>query len=136
MVEADARGIPSHGVNRLDLYCDELRRGCVDPAAVPEVVSDAAAVALVNGKNAQGPVVGKFCMDLAIEKAKTVGCAWVVCNNSNHYGIAVRLHFNDSQSSKQIDNFELHAAGMVCNDGFSTRNDWHVNDRTSFEWTS
>lgn len=88
-MQADARGIPSHGVNRLDLYCDELRRGAVDPHATPVVVSDAAAVALVDGKNAQGPAVGKFCMDLAIEKAKLAGCAWVVCNNSNHYGIAV-----------------------------------------------
>ena len=86
---SDVRGIPSHGVNRLDLYCDELKRGAVDPHGKPEVVSDALAVALVDGHNAQGPVVGKFCMDLAIEKAKSVGCAWVVCKNSNHYGIAV-----------------------------------------------
>jgi LDH2 family malate/lactate/ureidoglycolate dehydrogenase len=64
----------------------------VDPHGKPAIASDAPAVALVDGHNAQGPVVGKFCMDLAIEKAKSVGCAWVVCKNSNHYGIAVRPH--------------------------------------------
>mmetsp|Transcript_19385 Transcript_19385/g.50377 ORF Transcript_19385/g.50377 Transcript_19385/m.50377 type:complete len:390 (-) Transcript_19385:534-1703(-) len=88
LVQADERNIPSHGVNRLDLYCDELRRGAVDAKAEPKVASDAPSVALVDGQNAQGPVVGKFCMDLAILKAKATGCAWVVCNNSNHYGIA------------------------------------------------
>eukprot|EP00041_Stephanoeca_diplocostata_P014102 m.253218 g.253218 ORF g.253218 m.253218 type:complete len:380 (-) comp19580_c0_seq2:377-1516(-) len=88
LVLADLRDINSHGVNRLDLYCDELKRGAVSTSAKPTIASEAASVALVDGKNAQGPVVGKFCMDLAIAKAKETGCAWVVCNNSNHYGIA------------------------------------------------
>ena len=53
--QADLRGVYSHGVNRLDLYCDELRRGAVDASATPVVVSDAAGIALVDGNNAQGP---------------------------------------------------------------------------------
>uniref|UniRef100_A0A0N4XBP5 Malate dehydrogenase n=1 Tax=Haemonchus placei TaxID=6290 RepID=A0A0N4XBP5_HAEPC len=35
-----------------------------------------------------GPVVGNFCMDLAIKKAKDVGIACVSAKGSNHYGIA------------------------------------------------
>jgi LDH2 family malate/lactate/ureidoglycolate dehydrogenase len=35
-----------------------------------------------------GPVVGDFCMKLAIEKAKNVGIGIVTAKRSNHYGIA------------------------------------------------
>lgn len=38
LVAADLRGISSHGVNRLELYCDELTRGAVDPNALPVLV--------------------------------------------------------------------------------------------------
>ena len=33
-------------------------------------------------------VVGKFAMEIAIQKAKETGVGWVVARNSNHYGIA------------------------------------------------
>jgi len=45
------------------------------------------AIALVDGKNALGQVVGKYCMDLAIEKAKKFGIGMVAARGSNHYGI-------------------------------------------------
>lgn len=35
-----------------------------------------------------GPVVGNFCMQLAMKKAQEVGIGMVVANRSNHYGIA------------------------------------------------
>jgi LDH2 family malate/lactate/ureidoglycolate dehydrogenase len=88
LVKADLRGIPSHGVNRLYLYCDELRRGAVKSDGSPFVVSESASAALVDGDNAQGAVVGDFCMDLAIKKARETGVGWVAANNTNHYGIA------------------------------------------------
>eukprot|EP01012_Entosiphon_sulcatum_P008735 TRINITY_DN14791_c0_g1_i1.p1 TRINITY_DN14791_c0_g1~~TRINITY_DN14791_c0_g1_i1.p1 ORF type:complete len:369 (-),score=44.07 TRINITY_DN14791_c0_g1_i1:9-1091(-) len=88
VVAADLRGITSHGVNRLKLYCDALRNGRVDGHATPQVVTDNISSALVDGRNAQGAVVGKFCMDLCIEKAKRTGIAIVAGHNSNHFGIA------------------------------------------------
>lgn len=45
------------------------------------------ATALVDGENALGQVVGKFCMELAIEKAKCFGIGMVTARGSNHYGI-------------------------------------------------
>ncbi|VDK74938.1 unnamed protein product [Anisakis simplex] len=46
------------------------------------------ATAWVDGANLLGPVVGNFCMKLAIDMAKEVGIGWVVTRNSNHFGIA------------------------------------------------
>lgn len=44
----------------------------------PVLEKETAATALVDGKNLLGPVVGNFCMNLAIKKAKEVGIGWVV----------------------------------------------------------
>lgn len=41
----------------------------------------------MDGKNALGQVVGKFCMEMAIEKAKKFGIGMVSARGSNHYGI-------------------------------------------------
>jgi len=88
LVSADERGVHSHGVNRLEIYTQDLQLGAADGSAEPEIVSETAAAACVNGKNAMGAYVGTFCMDLAIQKAREQGIGFVVARGSNHYGMA------------------------------------------------
>eukprot|EP01120_Amphizonella_sp_Union-15-10_P006467 TRINITY_DN207_c0_g1_i2.p1 TRINITY_DN207_c0_g1~~TRINITY_DN207_c0_g1_i2.p1 ORF type:complete len:361 (-),score=60.99 TRINITY_DN207_c0_g1_i2:50-1132(-) len=88
LVEADLRRIHSHGVNRLDMYCNEVKSGVVSGSAKPKILKETVAIAHVDGQNGLGCVVGDFCMKLAIKKAKEVGIGWVVAKGSNHYGIA------------------------------------------------
>jgi len=88
LVEADARGVHSHGLNRLEMYVEELLRKEVDPHASPNIVKETPAVALINGNNALGMVVGHFSMNVAIDKAKNSGIGFVSSFGSNHYGIA------------------------------------------------
>lgn len=88
LVSADYRGHFSHGMNRLEMYLNDLKTKSIDGTAEPTVLSETPATAWVDGQNGLGAVVGKFCMDLAIKKAKTVGVGWVCAKRSNHYGIA------------------------------------------------
>jgi len=44
----------------------------------PTILNQTAATACVDGNNLLGPVVGKFCMNLAIQKAREAGVGWVV----------------------------------------------------------
>jgi len=88
LVTADYRGHFSHGLNRLDYYLTDVRGAICDPAAEPVIERQTAATALVDGRNGLGPVIGNFCTDLAIEKARAAGIGWVVAHRSNHYGIA------------------------------------------------
>ncbi|CAL8116335.1 unnamed protein product [Orchesella dallaii] len=88
LVAADTRGHYSHGLNRLDMYVNDVKTGICDSNALPELVKESAATAFVDGKNGLGPVIGNFCMSLAIKKAKESGAGWVVAGGSNHYGIA------------------------------------------------
>jgi len=70
------------------MYIQDTSTGICESNAEPEVISEKFATAFVDGKNSLGPVVGNFCMKLAIKKAKEFGVGWVAANNSNHYGIA------------------------------------------------
>ncbi|XP_030622855.1 uncharacterized protein LOC115806306 [Chanos chanos] len=88
LVEGDRRGHYSHGLNRMDLYVKEIDAGICAKDGEPVIEKESVATALVNGKNLLGPVVGNYCMSLAIKKAQDVGIGWVVARGSNHYGIA------------------------------------------------
>jgi LDH2 family malate/lactate/ureidoglycolate dehydrogenase len=88
LVDANRRGLDSHGVVMLDLYLRRLRRGTIDGAAVPEVIVDLPAAVLVDGRNGLGAYVGCWALRLACEKAKGVGMAAVAVRNSSHFGTA------------------------------------------------
>jgi LDH2 family malate/lactate/ureidoglycolate dehydrogenase len=88
LVAGDLRGHYSHGLNRLDMYVKDIKSGMCLADGSPEILQEKASTAWVDGKNLLGPVVGNFCADLAIKKAKETGVGWVVAKGSNHYGIA------------------------------------------------
>lgn len=67
-----------------DMYVKDIQSGICAKEGEPVVEKESAATALVDGKNLLGPVVGNFCMDLAVKKAKEVGIGWVVA----HGGLA------------------------------------------------
>ncbi|CAG2167507.1 unnamed protein product [Oppiella nova] len=88
LVAGDYRGHFSHGLNRLELYLEDITTKACKADGEPTVLKESAATAWVDGNNLLGPVVGKFCMNLAIKKAKESGIGWVVAKGSNHFGIA------------------------------------------------
>lgn len=88
LVEANLMGIDTHGVIRLKLYMDRIKRGGINPTPKICHVRENPTTALIDADNALGPVGGKVGMDLAIEKAKAHGLAVVLVRNSNHYGPA------------------------------------------------
>ena len=89
LLEADRRGIESHGMNRLkSIYLDRIKAGVQNPVTRFEIIKDTPTTAVVDGHDGMGQVVGYKCMKLAIEKAKAYGMGMVVARNSCHYGIA------------------------------------------------
>ncbi|XP_066525624.1 uncharacterized oxidoreductase YjmC-like isoform X4 [Hoplias malabaricus] len=116
LLEGDLRGHYSHGLNRLDLYVKETRAGICARDGDPLLEKESLATALVDGKNLLGPVVGNYCMNLAIKKAQEVGIGWVVTHGSNHFGIAA---YYSIQAMKKNMIVELHARnGMSIPEGW------------------
>jgi L-2-hydroxycarboxylate dehydrogenase (NAD+) len=88
LVAADVRGIPSHGVARLERYVSALQMGIVDPDATTEVVRETASSILLNANGAMGAPVSVRAMSTVIDKARTAGAAFGAVRDSNHFGIA------------------------------------------------
>jgi LDH2 family malate/lactate/ureidoglycolate dehydrogenase len=88
LVEADARGIPSHGVSRLDFYRKNGAGGFTKPGAQPEVVYETPVSLVLDGKDGVGSYVARCAVDLTIAKAQNAGAAFCAVRNSNHFGIA------------------------------------------------
>ncbi|OFW61663.1 MAG: lactate dehydrogenase [Actinobacteria bacterium RBG_16_64_13] len=90
LIDADKRGIDSHGVGRLKpIYYDRIVKGGIQkPVTEFEVVRDRKATAVVDGHDGMGMVIGKRCMQMAIDKAREHGLGMVVARNSTHYGFA------------------------------------------------
>lgn len=88
LLSADLRGVDSHGVARLSGYVRlwEAKRANMCPDI--RIIHETPSTAVVDGNGGLGLVVAPFAMQVAIEKAKTVGTGWVGVQDSNHFGIA------------------------------------------------
>ena len=88
LLQADLRGIDSHGIARLSGYVRLWEAGRINSTPQLRVVHETPSTAVVDGDSGLGLVVAPFAMQVAIEKAKRVGTGWVSVQNSNHFGIA------------------------------------------------
>lgn len=89
IIEADRRGIDSHGIGRLKpIYYDRIKDGILNPITKIDIIKEGLTTAVIDGNNGMGQVISKKAMELAIDKAKKYGLGMVVVKNSSHYGIA------------------------------------------------
>ena len=89
LVTADLRGVESHGVVRMGIYLERLRRGVIVASPTMRVVRATKCTAVFDGGNGMGQVVGQRAMELAVGKAVKYGePAFVSVRNSNHFGAA------------------------------------------------
>ncbi|SKC88453.1 Ldh family oxidoreductase [Ohtaekwangia koreensis] len=88
LLNADLRGIDSHGIARLSGYVRLWEAKRVNAKPNVRIVHESPSTAVVDGDSGLGLVVAPKAMDIAIEKAKIAGTGWVAVKNSNHFGIA------------------------------------------------
>jgi len=88
LVEADLRGVSSHGVMRFPIYVGRLRAGVVNPRPKIRIVRETGNTAVVDGDNGMGQFVGMRAMQVAIDKGSSGNCSFVAVRNSNHFGAA------------------------------------------------
>ena len=74
LVASDLRGVDSHGVALLRYYLEQLEQGDMEAHGDPEVLHNSGCTALVDGHNAIGQLVARFCCDQAIALAIDHGC--------------------------------------------------------------
>lgn len=88
LVEADLRGIESHGVARMSRYVNGIQQGMMRPKAKSKIIRETLNTATIDADAGLGQPVSCRAMQLAIAKAREHSIGFVAVNNSNHFGIA------------------------------------------------
>ncbi len=87
LVEADLRGVESHGSTRVAGYASMIGRGLLNPMPTVLVLKDTETTAMLEGDRAFGMVVARRAMELAMAKAKAWGLGCVTARNVTHTGM-------------------------------------------------
>ena len=89
LIEADLRGVDSHGLIRIYSYYGlRLEKKFMNPLTKSKIITETDTTVLYDGGNGLGQVVSYQAMSRCIEKAKKLNLSIAVVKNSNHYGIA------------------------------------------------
>jgi LDH2 family malate/lactate/ureidoglycolate dehydrogenase len=85
-VDAELRGVGSHGCVRFGVFVDRLRKGTANPRPNITTVTDLPAFSLLDGDLGMSAVVASRTMEVAIEKAETAGIGAAAIRRSSHTG--------------------------------------------------
>ncbi|KRM60805.1 malate lactate dehydrogenase [Paucilactobacillus vaccinostercus DSM 20634] len=88
LVDADLRGISSHGIQRLAWYINMIKDHTIEPQNEPLILKETPTSLLVDANQNMGHIASALAMTKLIEKAKNSVVATAVIRNSNHFGTA------------------------------------------------
>lgn len=88
LLEADLRGVSTHGVVRLWLYERRVTAGLIRPTPAMRFTRTGPATGILYGGHGAGQVVGSRAMAEAIAIARESGIGAVAATESHHFGIA------------------------------------------------
>jgi L-2-hydroxycarboxylate dehydrogenase (NAD+) len=87
LLEAELRGVPSHGLLRLDRVVQRIANGVADPHTRGLQTWRSDAFLSVDGQRGLGPVVANAALDTIQARARKTGIALAAITNSNHIGM-------------------------------------------------
>jgi len=98
LVQADMRGIDTHGVNLLTTLYERVNAGMLEIPTNVKVLKESDATALIDGANGLGQVAVHKAMTISVEKAKQFGLGCCLVRNTNNIGI---LSFYTLQAARE-----------------------------------
>ncbi|KND88222.1 L-sulfolactate dehydrogenase [Tolypocladium ophioglossoides CBS 100239] len=88
LVQADTRGVDTHGLARLQQYIERVTSGLVNAKPELKITEKTPVAAHLDGDNGFGFVVACKGMEDAIRRAQTYGIGIVTVDHSIHFGMA------------------------------------------------
>lgn len=86
LVDADLRGVDTHGALLMSRYVKKLQNGVYNPRPQMKVVKETPTTLVLDADNGLGHIAAARAMERCIEKAKGNGAAFVALRNTNHVG--------------------------------------------------
>jgi LDH2 family malate/lactate/ureidoglycolate dehydrogenase len=88
LLDADLRGIDTHGAVRLPQYVTLIKGGLINPRPEIKMVTESTSHVLLDGDRGLGFLGSVKAVSLCIEKARQVGISLAGVRNSSHFGAA------------------------------------------------
>ena len=88
IINAELVGAPSHGLSRLKMYCDRIKKRVINPKPKIKVKQISQSISLVDANNSIGFVAADIAIKKSIKNTKKTGIGMVAVRNSGHYGLS------------------------------------------------
>lgn len=88
MIEADMRGVHTHGLSVLPAYIKKINNGSFNLNGNNTVIKSTPAFSIIDANGRIGAVSATECMDMAISTGMKNGIYTVFCRNANTFGAA------------------------------------------------
>ncbi len=88
LINAELVGAPSHGLSRLKMYCDRIKKKTINPKPKIKIKKISQSISHIDAKNSIGFVAADLAIKTAIKNAQKTGIGMVAVKNSGHYGLS------------------------------------------------
>ena len=88
LINAELVGAYGHGLSRLKMYCDRIKKGLINPRPKIKIKKISQSISLVDANDSIGFVAADIAIKQAIKNAKKTGIGMVAVRNSGHYGLS------------------------------------------------
>ena len=88
LINAELVGAQSHGLSRVKMYCERIKRKLINPQPKIRLKKISNSITHIDGDNGIGFVVADIGIKKVIENAKKTGIGIVGIKNSSHYGLS------------------------------------------------
>ncbi len=88
LLNAEIVGAYGHGLSRLKMYCDRIRKNVINPKPKIKIKKISQSISHIDADNGIGFVAADIAIKKAIQNAKKTGVGLVAVKNSGHYGLS------------------------------------------------
>ena len=88
IIQAELVGAPSHGLARLKMYCDRIKKKLINSKPKIKIKNISQSISHIDANNSIGFVAADIGIKKAIYNAKKTGLGLVAVKNSGHYGLS------------------------------------------------
>ena len=88
LINAELVGAYGHGLSRLKMYCDRIKKRLINPRPKIKIKRISQSISLIDANDSIGFVAADIAIKQAIKNAKKTGIGMVAVKNSGHYGLS------------------------------------------------
>ena len=88
IIQAELMEAPSHGLTRLKMYCNRLKKKLINPKPKIKIKKISQSIAHIDADDSIGFVAADVAIKKAIQNAKKTGIGLVAVKKSGHYGLS------------------------------------------------